>query len=90
MELFLTIFEYIMFSCLMVTFVIFEPFNVFRNYLEVRVDDNYIYFILYKLFTCAKCAGFWISLFYFQNLLVAAFISLLSELIYRKITTIKL
>jgi hypothetical protein len=49
------------------------------------IYDNF--FIIEKLFECAMCLAFWIGLIYYQNILYASIIALLSNYIDRTIKT---
>lgn len=75
-------------ACLSILFVASEPLIILKRYIGFKEEeydnwDNKKQFI-FRLMTCALCSGFWIGLISL-SLYKAAIISVLAELIYKKI-----
>jgi hypothetical protein len=75
-------------TCLTILFVASEPLIILKRYIGFKEEeydnwDNKKRFI-FRLITCALCSGFWIGIISL-SIYKAAIISVLSELIYKKI-----
>lgn len=75
-------------TCITILFVESEPLILLKRYIGFREEEydtwsNKKRFI-FRLITCCLCSGFWIGLITL-NIYYAAIISVLSELIYKKI-----
>jgi len=81
--------ELIGLSCISVLFVVAEPMIMIKRYLGFKEEeyDNLSKNkrMLFRLLTCAMCISFWIGFIYTLSLYKASIISIISELIYRKI-----
>ncbi len=43
--------------------------------------------LIWKLVTCTLCSGFWIGLIFTQDILIASIVSVISEMICRKLSS---
>lgn len=84
-----TIYNIIWMSCLSVLFVVAEPIIMMKRNLGFREEDicgvQPVRDFFTKLLYCAMCSGFWIGLILSFDPQKAVIVSILSELIYRKI-----
>ena len=84
-----TIYQLIWVSCLTILFINAEPIILFKRWLGFREEDICGVYPVKDFFTkllyCAMCSGFWIGLIFTLNLPQAFIISILSELIDKKI-----
>ena len=85
------ILEIIALACISVLFVVAEPLIRFKYFIYDKIfKKDYQNKWHWKLINCALCSGFWLGLIFTYNIYFAAIISILSELIYKKITSARL
>ncbi len=84
-------YDIIWMSCLSVLFVVAEPIILAREYV-LRQGCNFSKTkeFFNRLFSCAMCSGFWISLILTMDIQMAVIISITSEFLYRTISSGKL
>ncbi len=74
-----------------VLFVVAEPMIISKHMVfKMIFKKNYESNFFWKLINCCLCSGFWIGLVITQDIYQASIISILSELIYKKINEFKL
>jgi hypothetical protein len=78
------IFKIIGLASLTVLFVASEPMIKFKHFLLKGIKD-YQDKWFWRLINCGLCSGFWIGLIFTGDILTAATISVLSEVLYQKI-----
>ena len=80
--------EIIGLACISILFVSSEPLIILKRYIGFKEEeyDNWgdKKRFIFRMMTCAMCSGFWIGLLTL-SLYKAAIISILAELIYKKI-----
>lgn len=85
----LIIFNIIWIACVSVLFVVAEPMIMAKRGLGFKEEligrGNPLRDKITKLLYCALCSGFWIGLAFTQDVRYAAIISILSEMIHKKI-----
>ena len=76
-------------SCVSVLFQASEPMIFIKRYMGLKEEEYGTYSkwkkIGHRMIYCCLCSGFWIGLLLTQNILTASIISILGELIYKKI-----
>lgn len=78
------IFSIIGLASIAVLFVAAEPMIVIKHKLFNKIE-NYQDKWFWRLINCALCSGFWIGLFSTGDILSAATIAVLAEVLYQKI-----
>lgn len=83
------IFNIIGISCLTYLLVNSEPMILLKRFIgfkeEKYMEYNKIKQFIYRLINCCLCSGFWVGLIMTQSLLIAATISIVSEIIYKNL-----
>ena len=79
-------------ACMSVLFVVAEPLIISKMMVFKMIygKKDYTNSFIWKLINCALCSSFWIGLAITQDIYQASIISILSELIYKKINEFKL
>jgi hypothetical protein len=76
-------------SCLSVLFQASEPMILLKRYVGLKEEEYHTYSkwrkIIHRMIYCCLCSGFWIGLILTWNILTASIISILGEVIYKKI-----
>ena len=68
-------------------FVAAEPMIMIKTWFFSQIyKGDYTRLMIWRLLNCAKCSGFWIGLAITQDILSASIISVISEMIYRKLS----
>lgn len=78
------IFNIIGLSAVSVLFVAAEPLIILKHKVFTKIK-NYQDKWFWRLINCALCSGFWIGLFSTNDILEAATIAVLAEVVYQKI-----
>ena len=88
----LEILEILGIACMSVLFVVAEPMIISKMMVFKMIygKKDYTRSFVWKLITCCLCSGFWIGLVITHNIYTASIISIVSELIYKKINEFKL
>lgn len=82
------IYQVIWISCMSVLFINAEPMILIKRWMgfkEEEMGKNPLRDFFTKLLYCGKCSGFWLGLIFTQNFCQAVIISIVSELIDRKL-----
>lgn len=83
------IFNIIGISCLTYLLVNSEPMILLKRFIgfkeEKYMEYNKIKQFIYRLINCCLCSGFWVGLIMTHSLLIAATISIVSEIIYKNL-----
>ena len=83
------LFNIISIACITYLFVASEPLILFKRFLGFKEEDYHTYSkykqFIYRLITCALCSGFWIGFILTFSVYQAAIISIVAEIIYRKL-----
>lgn len=65
-----------------VLFVVSEPMILIKMWLFKGKEG-----LLWRMINCSKCCAFWIGLIFTRDIYLACIISILAELIYRKLNS---
>ena len=84
------ILEIIGLSCIGVLSVVAGPIIKFKRFIGFKEEDSLkfgaVKSFINELINCAMCMSFWIGLIYTHNLMLAAIVSILAEIIYKKLS----
>ena len=76
-------------SCIAVLFVVAEPLILLKRRLGLKEEDYELWGekkrFIFRLLDCVLCSGFWIGLIFTLNILQAATVAVVAEIIFKQL-----